>query len=100
MPITNLVNDRGEPDVTNDQGTKFWLYQPLSDYCKSRGLMKHYVLLCEDSKGFSEYVLMDGHDPIYSNQSFEAICCHIDAIWASENMDKLNELNESRLGGT
>lgn len=43
---------------------------------------------------------MDGRDPIYSNQSFEAIGCHIDAIWASENMTKLNGQTESGFEGT
>jgi hypothetical protein len=79
MAMRNLI-DRGPPDATNDQGSKFWLYQTLTDYCHDKGLPKHYVLLCEDNKGNCDYVIMCGRDPIYSNQSLECVACQIDIL--------------------
>jgi len=77
--------DRGPPDAVNEQGTRFWLDQSLSDYCKGKGLLKHYVLLCVNTEDYGEYVLMEGRDPVYNTQSREQMACYIDMINLSQN---------------
>lgn len=73
-----------EPDFVNAEGTKWWKDKHLTNraikpdaFGTTLGMMVYAV---ETSVGFRTYALIDDKDIVYTNQSAEAIACHIDIL--------------------
>ena len=73
-----------EPQVTNEQGTKFWFQRELTEYLHENQL-KGQVLLAETVDGLRSYLIAQGGQAVYTDQQYEGIACRIDAMVAARD---------------
>lgn len=66
--------------------------EDLTNYAHTKGFPNIYAFLAIHPDNSQEYLLVEYPEenkegqPIYANQSFEDVCCHIDILWADKNM--------------
>lgn len=62
--------------------------ESATNYARERGFNFVVVVATEISTGAKEYVIfdLDDNQPIFNNQSFEAIAVHVDMLKASRDI--------------
>lgn len=72
--------------VLDDQA----LWAPkLAEYAVRKNIQNIRAFVSTDTTGVKNYLLVQGEQPIFENQSFEACAVHLDMMAASKRFDKL-----------
>ena len=87
------LQNLGEPYFVNEQGTRYWLEECLTDYAKNPDLSgvclpSHRAWLVQLKDGEYTYLLTEGTTPVYEGKSIEQIAVRIDMLKAIVKFDK------------
>jgi hypothetical protein len=85
--------------VTTETGaildTNGGLSENATNYARGKGMKNLVVCLATHPNGMKEYVILEVDKgvslPIYSNQSFESICCRIDIMVLREDIKEFTD---------
>ncbi len=81
---------KDQPDFVNEEGTKWWRHDFLSDYATRKGVhgvsMPATCFAAETKDGHKSFVLINSTDgPLYDCQALDAMACWIDAWKLSQS---------------
>jgi hypothetical protein len=74
---------------TTTNGTKLFVTEfsgTLNTSAQTKLGKEYHVFLAQTPDGHKSYLLVDGQEPIYENQNFESMACHIDALKMARDM--------------